>query len=192
MNNDNTETVENKEVEEVQEAKEEKHSEKTFTRSDIAKMISAEKEKWEAEKQEEIEQAKTEAERLAKLSKSEREKEEQAKRLADLDKREKEIAMKELRLATRETLASEGLPEDFLDVVMGDSAEQIQENIKHVRNVFDAAVEKKVDERLAQGAPKQGVTGSGLTKDQIMSEKDSAKRLQLIAENRNLFNQKKG
>ncbi|MHB2041656.1 DUF4355 domain-containing protein, partial [Aerococcus mictus] len=43
--------------------------ERTFTRDDLAKMIGAERKKWDEEKAQEIEEAKSEAERLAKLSK---------------------------------------------------------------------------------------------------------------------------
>ncbi|MDK6355835.1 hypothetical protein QP202_24670, partial [Escherichia coli] len=61
--------------------------ERTFTRDDLAKMIGAERKKWDEEKAQEIEEAKSEAERLAKLSKDEREKEQERKRKEELDKR---------------------------------------------------------------------------------------------------------
>ncbi|MDK6256901.1 DUF4355 domain-containing protein, partial [Escherichia coli] len=104
---------------------------------------------WDEEKAQEIEEAKSEAERLAKLSKDEREKEQERKRKEELDKREKAIAYKELRIETRSQLSEEGLPLEFLDVVMADNADAISENIKNIRVVFDEAVEKRVDERLA-------------------------------------------
>ncbi|MDK8230764.1 DUF4355 domain-containing protein, partial [Escherichia coli] len=85
-----------------------------------------------------------------KLSKDEREKEQERKRKEELDKREKAIAYKELRIETRSQLSEEGLPLEFLDVVMADNADAISENIKNIRVVFDEAVEKRVDERLAQ------------------------------------------
>ncbi|MDK6241917.1 DUF4355 domain-containing protein, partial [Winkia sp. UMB10116] len=78
-------------------------------------MIGAERKKWDEEKAQEIEEAKSEAERLAKLSKDEREKEQERKRKEELDKREKAIAYKELRIETRSQLSEEGLPLEFLD-----------------------------------------------------------------------------
>ncbi|MDK7347856.1 DUF4355 domain-containing protein, partial [Bifidobacterium dentium] len=77
-----------------------------------------------------------------------REKEQERKRKEELDKREKAIAYKELRIETRSQLSEEGLPLEFLDVVMADNADAISENIKNIRVVFDEAVEKRVDERL--------------------------------------------
>ncbi|MCY3077827.1 DUF4355 domain-containing protein [Aerococcus sp. JJEM-2022b] len=162
--------------------------ERTFTRDDLGKMIGAERKKWDEEKAQEIEEAKSEAERLAKLSKDEREKEQERKRKEELDKREKAIAYKELRIETRSQLSEEGLPLEFLDVVMADNADAISENIKNIRVVFDEAVEKRVDERLAQKSPKRGTTSShSLTREEILSEPDAKKRLELIRENRDLF-----
>ncbi|MCW1000549.1 DUF4355 domain-containing protein, partial [Streptococcus anginosus] len=81
-----------------------------------------------------------------------------------------------------------GLPLEFLDVVMADNADAISENIKNIRVVFDEAVEKRVDERLAQKSPKRGTTSShSLTREEILSEPDAKKRLELIRENRDLF-----
>lgn len=53
--------------------------ERTFTRADISKMMAAERTKWESEQSAAIEKARTEGERLAKLSKDERAKEEEQK-----------------------------------------------------------------------------------------------------------------
>lgn len=173
----------------TQEADEQQKQEKTFTRDDIAKMISAEKKKWQEEKDQEIEEAKSEGERLAKLSKDEREKEQDRKRKEALDQREKDVAMKELRIETRSILAEEGLPQDFLDVVIADSAEKIQENVNNIRVVFDEAVEKRVDERLQTSAAKRGghTHSTGLTREEIMREPDIKKRYKMIRENRDLF-----
>lgn len=181
----NTEVIEEQQDEKEDEQKEQR----TFTRNDIAKMMSAEKRKWEEEKEQEIEEAKSEAERLAKLSKDEREKEQERKRKEALDKREQAIAYKELRIETRSLLAEEGLPLEFLDVVMTDSADDIQDNIKNIRTVFDEAVEKRVDERLAQKSPKRGANStSTLTREQIARETDPQKRLEMIRQNREMFN----
>lgn len=172
------------------EANDEKQ-ERTFNRADVGKMIAAEvakeREKWEAEQQEAIEKARSEGERLAKLTKEQREKEEEEKRVADLDKREKELAMKELRIETRTLLSEEGLPLEFLDLVISDTAEQIQTNIANVRKVFDEAVNKAVDNRLAQTKPRTGALGGSLTKTEIMAISDPHQRQQLIAENKHLF-----
>ncbi|WP_249274510.1 DUF4355 domain-containing protein [Candidatus Enterococcus clewellii] len=160
---------------------------KTFSRDDVAKMMSAEKAKWEKDQEQRIETAKNEAARLAKLSKDEREKEEEKSRLADIEKREAALRLGELRIETITQLEKSGVPVDFCDMVLTDDAEQIKTNIAAVKKTFDAAVEKKVDERLKQSTPRIASSSSGMTKAEIMAVKDSSERQKLIAENRNLF-----
>lgn len=74
---------------------------RTFTRADVAKMIAAERSKWESEQSEAIEKAKSEGERLAKQSKDERSKEEENKRLSAIEERERAVAEKEMRIETQ-------------------------------------------------------------------------------------------
>lgn len=185
---DQTETVDNqggKTVNVESNAGSEKH-ERTFTRAEIGKMLAAERSKWEAEQVTAIEQAKSEGERLAKLTKDERAREEEAKRIADLEKREQDIAEREMKLATQSLLADEGLPQEFLDHVLAPTAEEVKAKITALRNVFDSEVEKRVNERLVQSAPRRGTT-TGITKEQIMAIEDTNKRQAAIAENINLF-----
>lgn len=165
----------------------ESKSERTFNRDELAKIVSSEREKWEKQHAEDLEHAKSEGERLAKLSKDQREKEESDRRLAELEQREQEIAMRELRIETQTLLMDEGLPSEFLDIVLASTADEVKENISNLRQTFDAEVEKRVNERLVQKTPRTGNSSSGLTKAQIMAEKDDAKRHALIAENRDLF-----
>ncbi|MBP2621129.1 DUF4355 domain-containing protein [Streptococcus panodentis] len=163
----------------------EKH-ERTFTRAELSKMIAAERGKWEAEQATALDEARSEGERLAKLTKDERTKEEQAKRMAELEKREQAIAQREMRLATQTLLADEGLPQEFLDHVLAPTAEEVQAKITALRGVFDDEVEKRVNERLVQKTPRLG-TSSGVTKAEIMAIKDDAERERAIAENIQLF-----
>ena len=121
---DQTETVDTqneKTVDVESNADSEKH-ERTFTRTEIGKMLAAERAKWEAEQATALEQAKSEGERLAKLTKDERAREEEAKRIAELEKREQDIAEREMKLATQSLLADEGLPQEFLDHVLAPTA----------------------------------------------------------------------
>lgn len=185
---DQTETVDTqneKTVDVESNADSDKH-ERTFTRAEIGKMLAAERTKWEAEQATALEQAKSEGERLAKLTKDERAREEEARRIADLEKREQDIAEREMKLATQSLLADEGLPQEFLDHVLAPTAEEVKAKITALRNVFDNEVEKRVNERLVQSTPRRGTT-TGITKEQIMAIEDTDKRQAMIAENINLF-----
>ena len=128
------ETVDNPETTEA---------DKTFTQDELNHIVQERVQRAVAKAQKDaedkIKQAQSEGERLAKLTKDERAKEEEAKRLADLEAREKAIAVKELRIETQSLLSDEGLPIEFLDVVMADTAESVKENIASIRKVFDEA-----------------------------------------------------
>ena len=177
-----TETVDNPETTE---------SDKTFTQDELDRIVQERVKRAVAKAQKDaedkIKQAQSEGERLAKLTKDERAKEEEAKRLADLEAREKAIAVKELRIETQSLLSDEGLPIEFLDVVMADTAESVKENIASIRKVFDEAVEKRVNERLTQDKPRRGATAGAMTKAEILAVKDVSERQRLIAENLELF-----
>ena len=157
--------------EEQVETKQEK-SERTFTRAEIGKMLAAERAKWEDEQAEIIEQAKSEGERLAKMTKDERAKEEEARRIQAIEERERVLAEKEMRVATQ---------------TLSETAEVTKEKIGLLRSVFDKAVESRVDERLAQKAPRKGTGPVSLTKAEIMAVEDDEQRQALIAANIGLF-----
>lgn len=161
--------------------------ERTFTRADISKMMTAERAKWEAEQSEAIEKARTEGERLAKLSKDERAKEEEQKRLDAIAEREKAVAEREMRIETQSLLAEKGLPLDFIDVVLATTADEVKTNIDNLQSIFDQAVENRVNERLTQKSPRTGNGSVGMTKAEIMAIENDDERLKAIAANRNLF-----
>ena len=183
----NTEVVET----EVVDTQETTEADKTFTQDELNHIVQERVQravtKAQKDAEDKIKQAQSEGERLAKLTKDERAKEEEAKRLADLEAREKAIAVKELRIETQSLLSDEGLPIEFLDVVMADTAESVKDNIASIRKVFDEAVEKRVNERLTQDKPRRGATAGAMSKAEILAVKDASERQKLIAENLELF-----
>lgn len=193
---ENTQAVETEALEqdvtqeEQVEAKQEK-AERTFTRAEFGKAIAAEIAKarasWEAEQAEAIEKAKSEGERLAKLTKDERAKEEEAKRIQAIEERERALAIKEMRVATQTLLSEEGLPGEFNDFVIDETAEATKEKIGTLRQIFDKAVEARVDERLTQKAPRKGTGPVSMTKAEIMAIENDEERQAMIAANIGLF-----
>ena len=183
----NTEVVETEKVDNPEATE----ADKTFTQDELDHIVQERVKRAVAKAQKDaedkIKQAQSEGERLAKLTKDERAKEEEAKRLADLEAREKAIAVKELRIETQSLLSDEGLPIEFLDVVMADTAESVKDNIASIRKVFDEAVEKRVNERLTQDKPRRGATAGAMSKAEIMAIQDANERQKLIAENLELF-----
>ena len=193
---ENTQAVETEALEqdvtqeEQVETKQEK-AERTFTRAEFGKAIAAEVAKarasWEAEQAEAIEKAKSEGERLAKLTKDERAKEEEAKRIQAIEERERALAIKEMRVATQTLLSEEGLPSEFIDFVIDETAEATKEKIGTLRQIFDKAVEARVDERLTQKAPRKGTGPVSMTKAEIMAIENDEERQAMIAANIGLF-----
>lgn len=193
---ENTQAVETEAIEqdvtqeEQVETKQEK-AERTFTRAEFGKAIAAEIAKarasWEAEQAEAIEKAKSEGERLAKLTKDERAKEEEAKRIQAIEERERALAIKEMRVATQTLLSEEGLPSEFIDFVIDETAEATKEKIGTLRAIFDKAVETRVDERLTQKAPRKGTGPVSMTKAEIMAIENDEERQAMIAANIGLF-----
>lgn len=185
-----TEAVEKDVAQEEQVETKQEKSERTFTRAEFGKAVAAEIAKarasWEAEQAEALELAKSEGERLAKLTKDERAKEEEAKRIKAIEEREKAIAEREMKMATMALLVEEGLPQEFLGHVLAPTAEEVKAKISDLRNVFDKEVEKRVNERLVQSAPRRGAI-NGLTKEDIMAIENDDERQQAIAENIQLF-----
>ena len=124
-----TEAIEQDVTQEEQVETKQEKSERTFTRAEIGKMLAAERAKWEDEQAEIIEQAKSEGERLAKMTEDERAKEEEARRIQAIEERERVLAEKEMRVATQTLLSEEGLPVEFLDFVISETAEVTKEKI---------------------------------------------------------------
>ena len=186
-----TEAIEQDVTQEEQVETKQEKSERTFTRAEFGKAVAAEVAKaratWETEQAEALEFAKSEGERLAKLTKDERAKEEEERRIQAIEERERVLAEKEMRVATQTLLSEEGLPGEFLDFVISETAEVTKEKIGLLRSVFDKAVESRVDERLAQKAPRKGTGPVSLTKAEIMAVEDDEQRQALIAANIGLF-----
>lgn len=185
-----TEAIEKDVAQEEQVETKQEKSERTFTRAEFGKAVAAEIAKaratWESEQAEALELAKSEGERLAKLTKDERAKEEEAKRLQAIEERERAIAEREMKMATMALLVEEGLPQEFLGHVLAPTAEEVKAKISDLRNVFDKEVEKRVNERLVQSTPRRGAI-NGLTKEDIMAIENDDERQQAIAENIQLF-----
>lgn len=129
----------------------------------VAKALETAKGKWEADYQTKVEEAKTEAEKLAKMNAEQKAKYAEDKRLAELEKREKDITTRELRATAHETLAEKGLPKDLIDILNYSDAENCNKSIEAVEKAFQSAVQKAVNEKLrGKQDPKggQGIQGS--------------------------------
>lgn len=122
----------------------------------VAKALETAKSKWETDKATELENAKTEAEKLAKMNAEQKAKYAEEKRIAELEKREKDITTRELKAQAYETLAEKGLPKDLVEILNYSDAETCNASIEAVEKAFQSAVEKAVNEKLRGGNPPKG------------------------------------
>lgn len=135
----------------------------------VAKALDTSRTKMQADIEAKMQEARTEAEKMAKMNaeqKAQYEREKQAKELAD---REATITKRELMATAKEQLAEKGLPISLASVLNYSSAEECTASIDAVGKAFQEAVEKAVNDRLAGGKPpkKADNPAATFTMDQI-------------------------
>ena len=153
---------------ELVEVKEENpvEKEKTFTQSELDEILKTRLDR-------EMKKYKTdlgEAEKLASMSAEERAKAEFESQRAEWEKEKAEFEKGKLKLEATKELSSEGLPVEFVDYVLADTAEQTQLNIKTFEETWSKALDQMVSERLKGKTPSVGSTlpeTSKLTKEEF-------------------------
>lgn len=124
--------------------------------------VTEARKKFEADFNAKLEKEKTEAARLAKLTKAEKEQEEFNRQKQEFEAQKAEFHKSQLLNQTMVTLQQESLPVNFAEYFMADSAEQIQENIKIFKQAWQEAIQKEVDNRLTTKTPKKGTQTSNI------------------------------
>ena len=94
------------------------------------------------------------------------EKEKAEKDLAD---REAGIALRELKADAREVLAGNGIPAEFLDVLIGKDLKETKKNAETFKKQFDAAVQAQVEKRLSGKTPTGGNGGGAPNEAEAMA-----------------------
>lgn len=121
-----------------------------------------------------LEEGRTEAEKLAKMTAAEKEKFEFDKRLAELESKEKSLAARELQAEASKTLVGKGLPGSALEFVLADSAENTSKRIDAFKTMFDAAVQSGVEQRLQGKTPHAGSPAKKSSEDQVREQFSAA------------------
>ncbi len=163
---DNPEVDENSKDEVVEKVEEKK--EKTFTRAELAKMMAAERKKWESEElNPKLEQAKSEGEKYAQMTAEEKAEAESNKQAELLAKREADITRRELRAESIGRLTEANLPVDLVDALNMTSADECQKSFELIQSIWekansswDKAIEVAVNEKLKASAEIPGASNS--------------------------------
>ena len=106
----------------------------------------------------------SEAEKLAKMTKEEKAQYMQQKREKELTDREAAITRKELMAEAKNTLASDGLPQELAEVLDYSDADTCKKSMEKVKEVFQRAVETAVEEKLKGGKPPKKAPGGDAQK----------------------------
>ena len=134
----------------------------------ISKALATQKAKNDEANKKAIQDALTEAEKLAKMKDDEKAEYERQKREDDYNKRMAELTARELKATAKENLASEGLPLELAEVLNYQDADSCNKSIEAVKTAFQSAVSKAVNEKLkGKGAPKTGDAATGTLEAQI-------------------------
>ena len=141
----------------------------------VAKALETQKTKLNEDIAAQIANARTEAEKLARMNAEQKAQYEKEKREKELSEREAKLTERELKATARETLSSKGLPEAFAELLNYTNAEGCNKSIETVEKVYKealaAGIAAGVEEQLKGGRPpKKAPEGTQLfTKAQIQA-----------------------
>ena len=122
--------------------------------------VTKAQEKWQALADDKL----SEAEKLAKMTKEEKAQYMQQKREKELTDREAAITRKELMAEAKNTLVSDGLPQELAEVLDYSDADTCKKSMEKVKEVFQRAVETAVEEKLKGGKPPKKAPGGDAQK----------------------------
>lgn len=114
----------------------------------VAEAIKAEKINWEANSQNKIDEALTEAEKLAKMTKEQKDKYEFDKQKQALDVREAEMNRRELKATGIDKLREDNLPVGLIEVMDLSDAESFNKSYEAVKEIFKTELEAAINEKL--------------------------------------------
>lgn len=178
-NNSNNNVLDNQVNDGAQHQEQEKpNTEKMFSQSEldsiIEKRLGKERAKWERKVKEEAD----EAARMAKMSEAEKQEALFIKRVQEFE--EREAAFNEAQAAlqrekmlneTNKQLSERGLPLNFAEHIMADTAENTLANIDAFEKEWQAAINKAVDSKLKGSTPTSPVSKGNTS----LTRKDIAK-----------------
>lgn len=145
----------------------EKEAQKTFTREEIGKIVTAqienERKQWKQKLADEVAKAKEDGKAEATMSAKElaekqaKEREEQLKQeQADLEKLKQELDRREHIAHTKDLLTEENLPTDSAELLLGKTEEDTKANIANFKKLVQQGVRNALHKSSAGKSPQLG------------------------------------
>lgn len=163
-----------------------KGDEKKYTDEDLNAILDKKFKKWQQQKQKEID----EAAKLANMNAQEKAEHERDQLKAELDELKRANTRAEMESTARGILQESGvnIPDNLIKMIITDEADSTSKNVKDFIKSFNAAVTAEVKNKLSGKAPQTGTSNkSGITKADILKEKNNHKRQALMREHPELF-----
>ena len=180
---ENTNNVVNEEikVESTETNSIEVKEEKTFTQEELDKILNKKFAQW----QKKTEEAKAEAERKAKLTEAEKLAEERK----EFEAMKKQFEYEKRVNSTSKVLASNNLPVEFADFLVGENEEVTSQRVDLFKDAFNNALEKAITERLRGTTPKVSTSSVTQVTKEDFQKMNMIQRQRLFNENRELYNE---
>ena len=166
-------------------------SEKTFTQSEVNEMIQKRVARAMKDKNSEIESAKNEATKLAKMNKDQKKDYELQQAQQQAQEAEAKLARYQLRDAARKQLVDGGYtPTDAdIDLIVTDKAESTQANAKALLDMVERIKSSVRNDLLKGTTPKAGGPQVKTPSESQFDKMSYSERLQLKIENPELYSQ---
>lgn len=127
----------------------------------VNKALETAKGNWEKDYTSRLEDAKTEAAKLAQMTAEQKAKYETEKKSTEIAQREQAVTKRELMAEAKNTLTEKGLPLELAGILDYANADACNTSIESVTKAFESAVNKAVEERLKGGKPPKKATSAG-------------------------------
>lgn len=161
--------------------------EKKYSDEDLNAILDKKFKKWQQQKQKEID----EAAKLANMNAQEKAEHERDQLKAELDELKRANTRAEMESTARSILQESGvnIPDNLIKMIITDEADTTSDNVKAFIKSFNSAVTAEVKNKLSGKAPQAGTSNksSGITKADILKEKNNHKRQALMREHPELF-----
>lgn len=159
----------------------------TYTQADIDRRVQQALQTQERKMLARFKQEQTEAQKLSSMNETQRKEYEFEQKKKELEEKEKQFNLMSNKMEATKVMASRGVPVDFVDYIVDESADVMMARIDTFDKQFKAAVADAVNKKIASPAPKaSGVTQTGLTKEQF-SKMSIAQQSELYRTNPTLY-----
>ncbi|MGI6168299.1 MAG: DUF4355 domain-containing protein [Christensenellales bacterium] len=163
--------------------------EKKYTDKDMDDIVNKKYAKWKAQYDKELEDAKKEAEKLAKMNADQKKDYEIEKMKAENAELREAAARVELGKEATNILKENKIDatQDILDFVVGADADSTKANIDKFVGIIEAQIKAAEVARATGRTPREYGGGGAVSREDIMKIADPIKRQEAIAENFELF-----